>query len=84
MNKLVALVFGPDDQVKEDVAAQIIAGLSRSELKRFLAAFRLEMRRRIVQVALAGEGGRGLVPRSPGPTPAGGWTWRRTRRWARA
>jgi ATP synthase delta (OSCP) subunit len=60
MNKLVALVFGPDDQVKEDVAAQIIAGLSRSELKRFLAAFRLEMRRRIVQVALAGEGGPGL------------------------
>ena len=60
MNKLVALLFGPDDQVKEDVAAEIVARLSRSELKRFLAAFRLEMRRRVVQVALAGEAGAGL------------------------
>lgn len=83
MNKLVALVFGPDDQVKEDVAAQIIAGLSRSDLKRFLAAFRLELRRRIVQVVLAGEGGTGWVQRSRACTPAGGWTWPRTRRWAR-
>jgi hypothetical protein len=60
VNKLVSLVLGPDDQVKEDIAAEIVAGLSRSELKRFLAAFRLEMRRRIVQVALAGEAGPGL------------------------
>ena len=60
MNKLVALVLGADDQVKEDIAAEIMAGLSRSDLKRFLAAFRLEMRRRIVQVALAGEAGAGL------------------------
>jgi hypothetical protein len=57
MNKLVSLVLGTDDQVKEDIAAQIVAGLSRSELKRFLAALRLEMRRRIVQVSLAGEAG---------------------------
>jgi hypothetical protein len=60
MNRLVALVFGPDDQVKEDVAAEIVAGLSRSELKRFLAAFRLEMRRRVVRVATAGDAGPGL------------------------
>jgi len=60
MNKLVSLVLGTDGQVKEDIAAEIVAGLSRSELKRFLAAFRLEMRRRIVQVSLAGEAGAAL------------------------
>ncbi len=54
--------MAPDGQVRDDVAAEIVAGLSRSELKRFLAAFRLEMRRRIVQVSLAGEAGAALGP----------------------
>jgi hypothetical protein len=60
VNKLVSLVLGPDGQVKDDLAAEIVAGLSRSELKRFLSALRLEMRRRIVRVALAGEPGAAL------------------------
>lgn len=60
MKRLVSLVLGTDDQVKEDIAAEIVAGLSRSELKKFLAAFRLEMRRRIVRVSLAGEAGPAL------------------------
>ena len=55
MNRLVALVLDAHGDVNEDVAARILAGLSRAELKRFLAAFRLELRRRVVQVALAGK-----------------------------
>ncbi len=55
MNRLVALALDENGQVRDDVAARIIAGLSRSELKRFLAAFRLELKRRVVQVGLAGK-----------------------------
>ena len=54
MNRLVALVLNAQGDVNEDVAASILAGLSRAELKRFLAAFRLELKRRVVQVTLAG------------------------------
>jgi F0F1-type ATP synthase delta subunit len=36
------------------VAARILAALSRAELKRFLVALRLELKRRVVQVTVAG------------------------------
>jgi F0F1-type ATP synthase delta subunit len=60
MNKLVSLVLGLDGQVNDDVAAQVLSKLSRPELKRFLAAFRLELKRRVVQVSVAGEPGNTL------------------------
>ena len=53
MKKLVALVLTPDGQVDETAAAEIIAGLSR-RTKKFLAALRSELRKRVVQVAVAG------------------------------
>jgi len=60
MNRLVALVLDERGDVKEDVAARVLADLSRAELKKFLAALRLELRRRVVQVGLAGDAGPGL------------------------
>jgi hypothetical protein len=57
MKRLVALVLAPDGQVNDDAAAQIIAGLSRTDLKRFRVAFLLELKRRVVQVAVAGRPG---------------------------
>jgi len=60
MNRLVALVLAENGEVRGDVAAQILSQLSRSELKRFLAALRLELKRRVVQVAVAGDAGGAL------------------------
>jgi len=54
MKRLVLLVLTPDGQVNDAVAAEIMAGLSRSDLKRFLIALRTELKKRIVQVAVAG------------------------------
>jgi hypothetical protein len=59
MKRLVALALSPDGQVNDEVAAQLLA-LPRSELKRFLVAFRLELRKRIVVVAVAGSPGTAL------------------------
>ena len=44
MKKLVALVLAPDGQVNDTAAADVIAGLSRSDLKKFLAALRTELK----------------------------------------
>jgi len=60
MNRLVSLVLDGSGGVKEDVAARILADLGRAELKKFLAALRLELKRRVVQVGVAGEGGAAL------------------------
>lgn len=60
MNRLVALVLDPGGDVKEDIAARILAELNRAELKKFLADLRLELKRRVVQVGVAGDGGPGL------------------------
>jgi len=57
MKRLVALVLTPDGQVNDIAAADVIAGLSRSDLKKFLAALRTELKKRIVQVAVAGRRG---------------------------
>jgi F0F1-type ATP synthase delta subunit len=54
MKKLVALVLTADGQVDDAAAAEIIAGLSRPDLKKFLSAFRTELKKRVVQVAVAG------------------------------
>ena len=62
MNRLVALVLDADGGVREDVAARVLADLSRAELKKFLSALRLELKRRVVQVGLAGDAGPGLEP----------------------
>ena len=62
MNRLVSLVLDANGEVKEDVAARVLADLSRAELKKFLAALRLELKRRVVQVGLAGDAGPGLEP----------------------
>jgi hypothetical protein len=60
MNPLVALVLEDGGGVRQEVAERILADLSRAELKKFLAALRLELKRRVVQVGLAGEAGPGL------------------------
>jgi hypothetical protein len=60
MNRLVSLVLGADGAVREDVGAEILRELSRAELKKFLAALRLELKRRVVEVGLAGDAGSGL------------------------
>jgi hypothetical protein len=60
MNRLVSLVLGADGEVREDVAAEVLRELSRAELKKFLAALRLELKRRVVEVGLAGDAGPGL------------------------
>ncbi|HTO22012.1 MAG TPA: F0F1 ATP synthase subunit delta [Spirochaetia bacterium] len=60
MNRLVGLVLDQRGEVREDIAARVLADLSRGELKKFLAALRLELRRRVVQVGLAGDAGPGL------------------------
>jgi hypothetical protein len=57
VKKLVALVMSPDGQVNDSAAADILAGLSRSDLKRFLAALRTELKKRVVQVNVAGRKG---------------------------
>lgn len=59
MKRLVALALSPDGRVNDEVAAQLLS-LPRSELKRFLVAFRLELRKRIVVVAVAGGPGAAL------------------------
>jgi hypothetical protein len=60
MNRLVELVLTADGEVNDDVAGQIVSQLPRSELKAFLAGLRLELKRRTVRVALAGQPGGGL------------------------
>ena len=62
MKRLVALVLTEDGDVRQDVAARILAELSRAQLKLFLAALQRELKRRVVQVALAGDPGKGLDP----------------------
>jgi F0F1-type ATP synthase delta subunit len=57
MNRLVALALASDGQVNDDVAAELLSQLSRSELKKFFAALRRELRRRVVQVTVAGRAG---------------------------
>ncbi len=54
MNRLVQLTFAPDGGINEEIAAWVLASLSRSQLKSYLAALRREMRRRRVYVALSG------------------------------
>jgi hypothetical protein len=60
MNRLVELVLDDRGDARDEVAARVLADLSRAELKKFLAALRLELKRRVVQVGLAGEAGPGL------------------------
>lgn len=60
MKRLVALALAPDGQVNDVVAAELLSQLSRSDLKRFLAAFRLELKKRVVLVAVAGRPGAAL------------------------
>ena len=60
MNRLVALLLDERGDAREEVAARVLADLSRAELKKFLAALRLELKRRVVQVGLAGAAGPGL------------------------
>jgi hypothetical protein len=60
MNRLVSLALDAGGEVKDDVAARILSDLSRAELKKFLAALRLELKRRVVHVGVAGEAGAGL------------------------
>jgi len=60
MNRLVSLALDDRGGVNEDVAARVLADLSRAELKKFLAALRLELKRRVVQVGVAGEAGGAL------------------------
>jgi hypothetical protein len=57
MKRLVALALSPDGQVNDEVASELLSQLSRSDLKRFLAAFRLELKKRVVLVSLAGRPG---------------------------
>jgi len=61
MKRLVALALAPDGQVHDEVASQLLSQLSRSDLKRFLAAFRIELKKRVVQVAVAGRPGTALA-----------------------
>ena len=65
MNRLVALALDENGDVRADVAARILGELSRAELKRFLAALRLELRRRLVRVSVAGKAD-GAVDRAIG------------------
>jgi hypothetical protein len=60
MKRLVALALSPDGQVNDEVASLLLSDLSRSDLKKFLAAFRLELRKRVVMVAVAGSPGTAL------------------------
>jgi hypothetical protein len=60
MKKLVALILTPDGQVRDDIASEVLSHLSRSDLKKFLVALRLELKRRIVQVMVAGRTGAAL------------------------
>ncbi|MGO9311069.1 MAG: F0F1 ATP synthase subunit delta [Spirochaetia bacterium] len=60
MKKLVALVLGPDGTMNDEAASQIMSGLSRSELKMFLVVLRIELKKRVVQVAVAGRPGTAL------------------------
>ncbi|MGA2976947.1 MAG: F0F1 ATP synthase subunit delta [Spirochaetia bacterium] len=57
MRRLVRLALDPNGGVREDVAAQIVRGLSRSQLKQFLSSLRRELARRRVSVGMAGEAG---------------------------
>jgi len=60
MKRLVALALAPDGQVNDEVASLLLSQLSRSDLKKFLAALRIELRKRVVQVAVAGRPGQAL------------------------
>jgi hypothetical protein len=55
VNRLLALALTPEGDVRDDVAATLLQGLSRSELKDFLAALRREVHRRHISVAVAGD-----------------------------
>jgi hypothetical protein len=57
MKRLVALALTPEGEVRDDVAAELLARLSRSQLKEFLEALRRELRRRQVHVTVAGAPG---------------------------
>jgi hypothetical protein len=61
MKRLVALALSPDGQVNEEVAARLLSQLSRSDLKRFLFALRMELKKRFVQVTVAGQAGAALA-----------------------
>src|SRR5271157_4680032 len=60
MKRLVALALAPDGQVNDEVAIKLLSQLSRSDLKKFLAALRIELKKRIVQVTVAGRPGPAL------------------------
>lgn len=54
MNRLVTLTFMDSGDVNPAAAAWLLENLTRSQLKAYLAAFRRELRRRRVYVALSG------------------------------
>jgi hypothetical protein len=60
VKRLVALVLGPDGEIREDVAERVLHELSRSDLKRFLAVLRRELKQRRVFVTLAGSASAGM------------------------
>ncbi len=72
MKRLVALALAPDGQVNDEVAIKLLSQLSRSDLKKFLAALRIELKKRIVQVTVAGRPGPAL-----GQAVARNWPGRR-------
>jgi hypothetical protein len=60
MRRLVDVVLGPDGDIRDDVAERVLESLSRSDLKRFLAALRRELKQRRVFVTLAGDAAAGM------------------------
>ncbi len=60
MKHLVDLALGPDGEIQEEVAQRVLQELSRSDLKKFLAALRRELKQRRVTVTLAGNPSTGM------------------------
>ncbi len=60
MKRLIDIALDADGEVRDDVAARVLESLSRSDLKRFLAALRRELKQRRVFVTLAGEASAGM------------------------
>jgi F0F1-type ATP synthase delta subunit len=60
VRRLIDLALGPDGEIREDIAAQVLQDLSRSDLKRFLSALRRELKQRRVFVTLAGSPSAGM------------------------
>ena len=81
MKRLVSLALTPAGDVKEGIAAMLLEGLSRSQLKEFLAALRRELKRRHVYVSVAGKPGPAVSVAMEERFPAGSSTCRATIHW---